>query len=220
VPAKDRQKLRVTGCPIRRDIVNRPPREEAMKRLGLNPNLKTLLITGASLGAKTVNDAAVALLPQMKLVGWQVLHLSGKDHAGAVRAGYREKDFDAHVVDFTPAMADVWAASDLAISRSGASSCAELTASGVPSILMPYPYHKDLHQRANAKVLADAGAAILLDDEKDAAKNAAKLRALLEPLMRDQTKRQTMATAASKLGRPDAAKAVAEVLAGMIQSNR
>jgi UDP-N-acetylglucosamine--N-acetylmuramyl-(pentapeptide) pyrophosphoryl-undecaprenol N-acetylglucosamine transferase len=85
---------------------------------------------------------------------------------------------------------------------------------------MPYPYHKDLHQRANAKVLADAGAAILLDDEKDAAKNAAKLRALLEPLMRDQTKRQMMADAASRLGRPDAAKAVAQVLAEMIQSNR
>jgi UDP-N-acetylglucosamine--N-acetylmuramyl-(pentapeptide) pyrophosphoryl-undecaprenol N-acetylglucosamine transferase len=191
-----------------------------MRRLGLNPTLKTLLITGASLGAKTVNDAAVALLPQMELVGWQILHLSGKDHANAVRASYREKNTTAHVVDFTPAMADVWAAADLAISRSGASSCAELTASGVPSILMPYPYHKDLHQRANAKVLADAGAAILLDDEKDAAKNAAKLRALLEPLLCDATKRQQMADAAKKLGRPDAAKAVAEVLAGMIQVNR
>ena len=73
-------------------------------------------------------------------------------------------------------MADVWAVADLAISRAGASSCAELTACGVPSILMPYPFHKDMHQRANAKVLADAGAAVLVDDEKDAKKNAAKLR--------------------------------------------
>jgi UDP-N-acetylglucosamine--N-acetylmuramyl-(pentapeptide) pyrophosphoryl-undecaprenol N-acetylglucosamine transferase len=217
VPAKDRPMLRVTGCPIRRDIVNRPQREEAMKRLGLDPTLKTLLITGASLGAKTVNDAAVVLLPQLQLAGWQILHLSGKDHAAAVRAGYREKNLPAHVVDFTPAMADVWTAADLAISRSGASSCAELTACGIPSILMPYPYHKDLHQRANAKVLADAGAAILLDDEKDAMKNAARLRSVLEPLLRDQTKRNTMAAAAKKLGRPDAAQAVAEVLHSMIK---
>lgn len=220
VPGKDRQKLRVTGCPIRRDIVNRPPREEAMKRLGLDPTLKTLLITGASLGAKTVNEAAVALLPQLELHGWQVLHLSGRDHAQTVRAAYREKNFPAHVVDFTPAMADVWAAADLAISRSGASSCAELTATGVPAILMPYPYHKDLHQRANAKVLADAGAAILLDDEKEAAKNAARLRAVLEPLLRDPARRQSMADAAGKLGRPDAATAVADVLAGIISSGR
>src|SRR5213075_125630 len=62
---------------------------------------------------------------------------------------------------FTPAMADVWAVADLAISRSGASSCAELTACGVPSLLMPYPYHKDMHQRVNAEQLADTGAAVL-----------------------------------------------------------
>ena len=86
------------------------------------------------------------------------------DHGEHVRGGYREKNIAARVIDFTADMADVWAVADLAISRSGASSFAELTACGVPSILMPYPFHKDLHQRANAKVLADAGAAVLMDD--------------------------------------------------------
>jgi UDP-N-acetylglucosamine--N-acetylmuramyl-(pentapeptide) pyrophosphoryl-undecaprenol N-acetylglucosamine transferase len=216
VSPNQKSKLKTTGCPIRKAITDLPPRDEAAKRLDLDPTLKTLLVTGASLGAKTVNEAAVALLPQLELNGWQVLHLSGKDHANLVRAGYREKDFPAHVVDFTPAMADVWSVADLAISRSGASSCAELTACGVPSLLMPYPYHKDLHQRANAKVLENGGAAILVDDEKDATKNAAKLKPILESLLYDATKQTAMSEAATRLGRPDAARAVADVLVSMI----
>jgi UDP-N-acetylglucosamine--N-acetylmuramyl-(pentapeptide) pyrophosphoryl-undecaprenol N-acetylglucosamine transferase len=113
-------------------------------------------------------------------------------------------------------MADVWSVADLCVSRSGASSCAELTACGIPSILMPYPFHKDLHQRANAKVLADAGAAVVIDDEKDRKKNAAKLKPILESLFTDEPKRQKMAEAAKKLGRPDAAEAAAKIVAGLI----
>src|SRR5579863_10314712 len=101
-------------------------------------------------------------------------------------------------------MADVWAVSDLAISRSGASSCAELTACGVPSILLPYPFHKDLHQRANAQVLADAGAAVLIEDEKDRKINAQKLRPVIESLLYDADKRRSMSEAARNLGKPDA----------------
>ncbi len=148
----------------------------------------------------------------MKLQGWQVLHLSGRDHADAVRGGYRELSLPSRVIDFTPAMADVWAVADLAVSRSGASSCAELTACGVPSILMPYPFHKDMHQRANARVLAEGGAAILLDDEKDRRKNVAKLRPALESLFYDGDRRQAMGQAARRLGQPDAAGAVAKII--------
>jgi UDP-N-acetylglucosamine--N-acetylmuramyl-(pentapeptide) pyrophosphoryl-undecaprenol N-acetylglucosamine transferase len=126
----------------------------------------------------------------------------------------------ARVVDFTPAMADVWAVADLAIARAGASSCAELTACGVPSILMPYPYHKDMHQRANAKVLADAGASLLIDDEKNRSKNAARLRPAVESLVTDASKRAEMATAARALGKPDASDQVAAILGQMTSSNR
>jgi UDP-N-acetylglucosamine--N-acetylmuramyl-(pentapeptide) pyrophosphoryl-undecaprenol N-acetylglucosamine transferase len=215
IAAEHREKVQVTGCPIRSDILSRPSREDAAGRLGIDPLLKTLVITGASQGAQTVNEAAVRLLSTLTLRGWQILHLSGKDHAESVRAGYRENSIAAGVIDFTPAMADVWAVADLAISRSGASSCAELTACGVPSILMPYPFHKDLHQRANARILADAGAAVLVDDEKDARKNAEKLQALIEPLLYDAAKRGAMAESAKKLGRPDAAEKVAAIITQM-----
>jgi len=173
------------------------------------------MVTGASQGAQTVNDAVTSTLATMNLQGWQVLHLSGRAHAEGVRESYRKISVPARVVDFTPAMADVWAVTDLAISRSGASTCAELTACGIASILMPYPFHKDQHQRLNAKVLADAGAAILIDDERDAGKNTVKLKPALEQLLFDADRRRGMSNAARALGKPDAAKAVAEVVLGL-----
>ena len=160
------------------------------------------------------------MLKGVTLRGWQILHLAGREHAEAVRAGYRALSLSARVLDFTADLADIWSVADLCVSRSGASSCAELTACGVPSILMPYPFHKDMHQRANAKALADAGAAILVDDEKDRRKNAEKLRPALESVLYDAPKRQAMAAAARKIGHPDASSLVAQVVAGLTGANR
>lgn len=224
VPANRKDKLVVTGCPIRADITNPPPREAALRRLGLNPLLQTLVVTGASQGAVTVNEATLESWKRMErdagesqLQGWQVLHLSGKDNADAVRAEYRDIDVPAVVLEFTPAMADVWAVADLAVSRAGASSCAELLACGVPSLLMPYPFHKDDHQRANAKALADAGAAIVIDDLKDRSKNADALRPALEGLLYDAPRRLAMRAAARQMAPQNAAATVADALAAMIK---
>ena len=218
VSAANQDRLKMTGCPIRPEIAALPARADAARRLGLDPDRPTLMITGASLGAQTVNEAVLATLPKLKagkeMEGWQVLHLAGRDHGTVVKAAYIQNGIGATVVDFTPEMADVWAVADLAICRSGASSCAELTACGVPSILMPYPYHKDMHQRANAKVLEAGGAALILDDEKDAQKNSAKLIPMLG-LLRDLDRRKQMADAAKKLGKPDAAEQVARVIREM-----
>jgi UDP-N-acetylglucosamine--N-acetylmuramyl-(pentapeptide) pyrophosphoryl-undecaprenol N-acetylglucosamine transferase len=216
VPASRRDKLAITGCPIRSDFADPPSREAAAKALGLHPLLNTLTITGASQGAQTINEALPLALEKITSQGWQVLHLSGRQHADAVRESYRTRNFPARVIDFTPAMAQVWSATDLAVSRSGASTCAELTACGIPSILMPYPFHKDQHQRLNAKVLADAGAAVLLDDLRDAKKNAEKLLPLLEPLVHDAARRKAMADAARKLGKPHAADAVAREIVKLL----
>lgn len=219
VGSSARSKLQMTGCPIRSDIVTPPPREDAARRLGIDPMLKTLVVTGASLGARTVNEAVLTMLGGMTLRGWQVLHLSGREHADAVRAGYRDLSVASRVIDFTPAMSDVWAATDLAISRSGASSCAELTACGIPSVLMPYPYHKDMHQKVNAEQLVSAGGAVLVDDEKDPVRNAEKLKPIIEQLMYDGDRRQKMADAARAMGKPDAADRVARVMVGLTSTN-
>ena len=212
IPPHHQAKVMVTGCPIREDIRNRPTRESAAGRLGLDLKLRTLVVTGASQGAQTVNEAVLACLQTIRHQGWQVLHLAGKDHASAVQSKYTELAIPNRVISFTPAMADVLAVADLVVSRSGASTCAELAACGIASILMPYPFHKDMHQRANARVLSDAGAGFILDDEKDASKNSEKMRPMLESLMYDDQQRQQMADAAKRLGKPDAADQVAQAL--------
>jgi UDP-N-acetylglucosamine--N-acetylmuramyl-(pentapeptide) pyrophosphoryl-undecaprenol N-acetylglucosamine transferase len=220
VSPQKRAMLVTTGCPIRREFSRLPPRASAAAVFGLNPDLATLVITGASQGSLTVNEGSVEALKAVRLQGWQVLHLAGKDHAGSVRDAYRDAKIDATVVDFTAEMDNVWAVADLAISRAGASSCAELTACGIPSILMPYPFHKDMHQRYNAKVLVDAGAAMLCDDAMDRKKNAERLVPMLEALLYDTPHRTAMGNAARKLGRIDAAEAVAKVLTEIMSAGR
>jgi UDP-N-acetylglucosamine--N-acetylmuramyl-(pentapeptide) pyrophosphoryl-undecaprenol N-acetylglucosamine transferase len=222
VPASERSKLVVTGCPIRADLQHLPDRAAAIAKWGLNPDLKTLVVTGASQGAKTVNDGMVEVLGTFHPAGWQVLHLAGQDHGEAVASAYEKlsNPIPHRVIPFTSDMADVWAIADLAVSRSGASSCAELTACGIPSILLPYPFHKDMHQRLNAQALQECGAAELLDDQRDAKANAQKLLPLLQMLMTDDAQRQSMAIAAKKMGRPDAADAVAGELVKLIGLDR
>lgn len=216
LPPAHQQKMVVTGCPIRQDMNPLPPREEAARRLGLDPNLNTLTITGASQGAQTVNEAVLESFKTIRLQGWNILHLSGKDHAHPVRAEYRQLNIPAIVIDFTPSMNDVWSVTDLVVARSGASTCAEMTACGIPGILMPYPFHKDMHQRANAKVLADAGCAILLEDQKDRRRNAALLQPHLTTLLSDAAQRRRMSENARKIAHPDAAAQVARLLIRMI----
>ncbi len=223
LPTAHRHKFVLSGCPIRQDLVNLPPRDEARRRLALDPSLHTLLVTGASQGAVSVNDAVLEVLSRMKkadreLQGWQILHLAGRDNADAVRSAYRELELPGRVVDFTPAMADVWASSDLAVSRSGASSCAELTACGVPSILMPYPMHRDQHQRINAEQLVLAHAALVIQDKKDRAANADQLLPIIDSLLYDVPRRRAMADAARSIARPNAADIVAQSLLDLIRA--
>lgn len=209
------------GCPIRRSLLGRS-RDEGMRALGLDSSLKTLVITGASLGAKTINDALCLLMKdesfRKALSGWQVIHLTGMEQAEAVKAAYGDlNDVPIKVMDYCDDMASVWAVADIAIARAGASTCAELTACKVPSILMPYPYHKDLHQRHNAMKLVDAGAALIVDDAKDAAQNAELLGPVLKELLTDSHQRDEMAQAAAMIGKPNASSDIADQLIHMVE---
>jgi UDP-N-acetylglucosamine--N-acetylmuramyl-(pentapeptide) pyrophosphoryl-undecaprenol N-acetylglucosamine transferase len=112
----------------------------------------------------------------------------------------------------TDRMADALVAADLVVGRAGSSTCAELAAVGAASILVPYPF-AGAHQRYNASFLADAGAAVALPDEElDAERLVAEASAL-----RDDDRRHAMAAAAARLGRPDAARALAEELLAMAE---
>jgi len=207
--------FRAWGCPVRAGFLS--PREElrrsGLARFGLQPHLRTLLTTGASQGARTINEAMIALAPELaRLGGWQVLHLSGPADVARAQAAYQAAGLHATVLAFTDAMPEAMAVADVAISRAGASTLAELTAMGLPSILMPYPFHRDEHQLCNARVLADAGAARIVRDRIATAENAAALGSAFLPLARDASRLSAMAEAARRLGQPDAARRISAEL--------
>ncbi len=215
----DKSIVRVTGCPVRREFTA-ATRDEGIRRFELDPHKKVLLVTGASQGARTLNLAVLALLPELRRRDdWQVLHLSGQLEFDRVLAAYREQLPSGRVLAFTPGMPAAMAAADLVVSRAGASTLAELTATGKPSILLPYPFHSDQHQWANAQVLVRAGAAIAIRDQVDPAMNSAALSRLLLPLMADPGKLAPLAAAAASIGRPDAAAVVAQAVRDMAEAH-
>ena len=182
------------------------------------------------MGAKTINDAVVEMLAVEGVrkafegehgrdahATWQIVHLSGMDQAEVVRGAYAKyPGVRVKVIDYCDDMASLWAVTDVAIARAGASTCAELTACGVPSILLPYPYHKDMHQRHNAEELVKVGAAETVEDAKDARLNAKAIQKVLESLLYDEAKRSKMARAAQAAGKPEAADKIAAEILGLI----
>lgn len=210
--------LITTGCPTRAAFGS-VSRIEALKRFGLDASRRTLLVTGASQGARTVNQAVLTNLDFLaEQRDWQVLHLSGDADYDQVRQAYEQRSVGATVLPFTPHMAAALDCADLVITRGGASTLAEITAVGVASIIFPYPFHRDRHQEANGRCLVRDGAAAMVIDRIDPNTNGPALRELLERLMGDDQKRQAMADAARSVGRPDAARDVSRRLVEMIGS--
>lgn len=210
----DDVKCEVAGCPIRADFgPANPDRVRREHKIGSGRPL--LLVTGASQGARSVNDTLVEVWPHFshQHPEWQLVHLTGAADEARIRAAYSGQSSPPVVLAFSHEMADWLAAADLIVSRAGASTLAEITALAKPAILFPYPYHRDQHQRANAQVLVDAGAAVLIDDGKDSRINAPRLRDALERLVDPHTRRQ-MSAGAATLARPDAAARIALWLAG------
>ncbi len=205
----------VEGCPVRRAFAQ-TDRGEGCRRFNLDPNLRTLLVTGASQGARSINEAVVANLPFLgAMAGWQIVHISGEPDFTVVVKAYRDRNIPAIVLPFTDHMASALGAADLVVARAGASFLAEITAVGRASVLMPYPHHKNQHQRANANSLARVDAAMLVDDAIEPEANAQRLRAALKSLMGDDLKREDMALAARQHGRPNAADRVADRVLAM-----
>jgi UDP-N-acetylglucosamine--N-acetylmuramyl-(pentapeptide) pyrophosphoryl-undecaprenol N-acetylglucosamine transferase len=191
------------GNPVRTEIAAvDPPAERYAGRSG---KLR-LLVVGGSLGAQALNDAipaALALIPEDGRP--EVVHQSGEKHLAALKAAYARVGVTAHMVSFIEDMAGAYAWADLVICRAGALTVAELAAAGAPSILVPFPSAVDDHQTANARFLADAGAAILLPQGEMSPERLA----LLHTLSRQQL--QEMAEKARALAKPDAAASVAQV---------
>jgi UDP-N-acetylglucosamine--N-acetylmuramyl-(pentapeptide) pyrophosphoryl-undecaprenol N-acetylglucosamine transferase len=214
-----RTNVHVVGCPLRSGFAHPDP-ARAIQELGLDPNKKVLLITGASSGSTRINEAVCRLLGQLAEFAdsWQIVHLTGLENYETVSKEYNGAAISHKVVDYYEGMPDLFAATDLLIGRSGAVSVAEYAVAGVPSICMPYPHHKDMHQYLNAGKLVEVGAAIIVDDVPDLQDRYEWLWEELEPLMKDDAARQEMSEACKEVARPNAGAEIAERLLEM--SNR
>jgi len=204
------RKVRVTGTPIRSElVVDVPAKARARRVLGLDPEGRTLLVMGGSQGAAGINTLMAEAAGHLRGSGMQIIHLCGERDAAKLQTAYRDAGLSAVVLPFCDRMQDVYAAADLAISRSGAASLTELSWFGLPSVLIPYPHAAEDHQTLNARVFERAGAARLLP-EKEA--TGASFASLLKSLLASEASLESMAAAAQSLAPRDAAKRVAGVL--------
>jgi UDP-N-acetylglucosamine--N-acetylmuramyl-(pentapeptide) pyrophosphoryl-undecaprenol N-acetylglucosamine transferase len=190
-----------TGNPVRAEIAAIPAPESRFA--GRQGPLK-ILVVGGSLGARALNEAmprALALLENRPLV----VHQAGEKHLDALRQHYKDAGVQGELVAFIDDMARRYAEADLVVCRAGAVTVAELSAGGMASILVPFPHAVDDHQTANGKFLADRGAAILIQ-QRDLTPQALAQR--IQGL--DRSRLLEMARQARALGKPDAARVVAE----------
>lgn len=199
----------VTGTPIRESLGKPIPREEALATFKLDPARKTLLVMGGSQGASGVNQLLFKAAPILAGSPIQIIHLTGDRDDRLAAANYLREEIPAYVAAFHSRMEEAYSAADLVVSRAGASSLSELCAFGLPSILIPYPYATDNHQEANAKVMTDVNAALMLLEQDAAGDRLAKM---VQNLFEDDARRRQMGERARKLVPKDAAEAVADAL--------
>lgn len=205
-----RSNLHVTGYPVRPNL-RAYSREQAQQEFNLLPHLPTLLVFGGSKGARSINRALAAILPQL-LIDIQVIHISGHLDWEEMES-LKEQLPDPiqsryHVYAYLYQEMDAaLSAADLVVSRSGASVLGEFPLFGLPAILVPYP-HAWRYQEVNARYLEENGAAVVLQD--DELNN--KLLATIQDLIMDLDRRKRMGQTMTKLANPHAAENIAELI--------
>jgi UDP-N-acetylglucosamine--N-acetylmuramyl-(pentapeptide) pyrophosphoryl-undecaprenol N-acetylglucosamine transferase len=195
----------VTGVPVRQQFFAIPTRP------GGRPSL---LLFGGSQGSRALNRVLVDSLRELndRIPGLHIVHQTGEKEYEVVAKSYLDAGVSAEVSPFIDNMSAAFAAADLLVCRSGASTVAEVTAAGKPSIFVPLPTAADNHQFRNAELLARNGAAILLEERDLTPENFA---AQVVQLLNDRPRLQAMSDAARKLAHPNAAASIADLAAGI-----
>lgn len=215
----------VTGNPVREDLlgVDREARRaDARRRFGLDPDVPTLLVFGGSLGARSINQTIIGAHGRWGGVELQVLHAAGRGGYAAAASGWEKARASfsgptTKLVDFIERMDDAYSAADVVVCRAGATSIAELTTLGIPSVLVPYPHATADHQTKNAQALELAGAAVAVADSD---LRPVTLINAVAPILQDPERYERMASAARAFGRPEAATNVARVVLRLLESRQ
>ena len=200
------RKVSVTGTPVRPQF---QPRDAAECRaaLRLDPNRPTILVVGGSQGATGLNEMILSALPLLADRNWQFLHLTGTNDFEKVKQAYGVFGIKAVVKPFLTEMDLALGAATISVSRSGASSLAEIAAMRLPSLLVPYPTAADNHQFFNALAFEKTGAAKLLEQKNSTPE---KVAALLSELIEDSAVREKIQAALAQWHAPKAADHIAE----------
>ncbi|MBI3838075.1 MAG: undecaprenyldiphospho-muramoylpentapeptide beta-N-acetylglucosaminyltransferase [Planctomycetia bacterium] len=211
-------RVRVTGNPLRREFFeNRAPARFLPDRLG---GKRKLLVLGGSGGAQVLNEQApLALYKAGTALGdWQIVHQTGERDLARTSHLYRKLGINATVLPFIDDMPGLLRTSHLAISRAGGTTLAELAASGVPAILLPFPNATDNHQRKNADVFSAGGACKTLDERELDGRLDNHLAAAVVELATAHALRVRMAHAMTQLARPEATRRVAKSIRLLLHS--
>ena len=198
----------VTGLPVRPEIAAGMNKGTARKLLGLALDKFTVLVFGGSQGAKRLNEIVLDAIPTLLNKNLQVLHQTGKKNYDEVVS--RQPEGGSYFIrPYIDKMAAAYASADLVVSRSGASSIAEITVCGLPAILVPYPYAQADHQTKNAEVISRPGAALVLEEH---GATGSILAEMILDLIDDPARLERMAHASKSLGRPDATDEIVRVI--------
>lgn len=196
------EKIKITGNPVRTKLGS-SPKEEAKKFFGLNENKTTLLVLGGSLGAASINESIASCVEELEKKSLQIIWQTGKNYYH----NYKNINFNSvKILDFVEDMNKAYSACDVLVARAGATTIAELTVLGIPSILIPSPHVAENHQYFNAKSLSDSNAAMLINDSE--VKNTLKDKIL--ELAGDKNLQKTLSDNAKKISRPEAANVIAK----------
>ncbi|WP_433497008.1 undecaprenyldiphospho-muramoylpentapeptide beta-N-acetylglucosaminyltransferase [Sphaerimonospora sp. CA-214678] len=195
------QNAQYIGIPLRRQIAGMDRLslgDKARSYFGLESDRVTLLVFGGSQGARSINEAALAAAPRLRAAGIQVLHVVGPKNTVEVEPPPGDPQYV--ILPYIDRMDLAYAAADLVLCRSGAITCAELTAVGLPAAYVPLP-HGNGEQRLNAQPIVQAGGGIMIDD---ADLSAEWIIQTLLPILNDPEHVVAMSEAASRMGRADA----------------
>jgi len=201
----------LTGYPLRLSAATAAP-EEILERFGLSADKPTILVLGGSQGSRRINTAFMEMIPilQAKL-DFQVIHACGEKDFGELKLRYSQTGIANYLTPFLHEMADAYSIAAVAVCRAGAGTVTELAAFGVGAVLIPYPFAGG-HQRYNADVLAERGAAVIIDD---AALTGAGLASTVEKLLCNPVLREQRAAPARGIYRADAAQKLTELARGI-----
>ncbi len=215
--AEVKKKTVLTGLPVR-DCFWHADKTKAQAFFHLDPSKVTIFETGGSQGAQSLNRALSAIYPDLLQMNCQIIHAVGKKNIAEMKEVCNNLGLDEEkglfLYPYLQEMDLALAASDIVLSRAGASFLAELCAVGRAAILVPYPFAANDHQRANANSLVKGGAAVLLEDME---MNKETLLATLKPLMQDREKRQEMARKMATFGKRDALQKILDECAALLK---